>query len=501
MADKRKPPESGGGPGRKRAAPTIDLKATEVPPDPAEKKPAAAAPDPQPGPPPEPAPAPQADAAVTEPPPEKPAEPEPKPKSDLKSESSSEPEPKRTAPPPPPPPPPPPRGGFGAGATGGVIGAVIVAAVGAGLWAAGYIPSTSSLPGDLPARVATLEKQVQAVHNRPTPKANTTVLDKNVAALSQRVSKLESELGNLPTTGKAGGQKLAALEATVKSLNDTVSALGKRADTIAGTAKQAEQNAAAAQKAVGDLKQSVQNVASAQGQAPSVTPGALDALQKKVAVLDSLQKKVAALETALTNARNQLNGEIKSVRGDVTSAQQKISQAAASDRATRLALSATALRNAVMSGAPYAAELAQAKASGSDANALAPLAHFAQSGLPSRTVLANELIKLIPAMRKVAGAKKPSGDFLARLQANAEKLVRITPVQAPSGTDPGDILARLEAEAAHANIANALADLAKLPDDIRAPAKGWIATARAREAALNAAHNVAAHAARALGKG
>ena len=274
----------------------------------------------------------------------------------------------------------------------------------------------------------------------------------------------------------------------MKSVNDAVSALGKRADTIAATAKQAQQDAAAAQKDVDNVKQSV---ASAQGQTTSVAAGAFDALQKKV----------AALETALTNARNQFNGEIKNVRGNVTSAQQQIAKATSGERATRLALSATALRNAVMSGAPYAAELAQAKALGAGAKALAPLARFAPSGLPSRNELANEMNKLIPSMRKAAGAKKPSGDFLARLQANAEKLVRITPVQAPSGNDPSDILARLEAEALHADIANALADLAKLPEDVRAPANGWIAKAKARQEALAAARSFAAHAARALGKG
>jgi hypothetical protein len=407
-------------------------------------------------------------------PPEEPAKPEP------------ESEPERAAPPPPPPPPP--RGGVGAGVTGGVIGAVIVAVIGGGLWFAGYMPSSSTQPSDLPGRVATLEKQVQALQSRPAPKVDTAALDKSMATLSQRVSKLEGEIGTLPPGDKAAAQKLAALEATVKSVNDAVSALGKRADTIAGTAKQAQQDAAAAQKDVGNVKQSV---ASVQGQTSSVPSGAFDALQKKV----------AALETALDAARGKLGDAIKNVRGDVTNTQKQVAQAAAGERATRLALSATALRNAVVSGAPYAAELAQAKALGADAKALAPLARFASSGLPSRNELANELIKLVPTMRKLGGAKKPSGDFLARLQANAEKLVRITPVEAPSGNDPSDVLARIEAEAAHADIANALSDLAKLPDDIRAPAQTWIAKAKARQAALVAARNIAAHAARALGKG
>ena len=215
-----------------------------------------------------------------------------------------------------------------------------------------------------------------------------------------------------------------------------------------------------------------------------------------------MQKKVAALETALDAARGKLGDEIKNVRGDVTNTQKQVAQAATGERATRLALSATALRNAVVSGAPYAAELAQAKALGADAKALAPLARFASSGLPSRNELANELTRLVPAMRKVGGAKKPSGDFLARLQANAEKLVRITPVEAPSGNDPSDVLARIEAEAAHADIANALGRSRQAAGRCpRARANGWIAKAKARQAALAAARNVAAHAARALGKG
>ena len=42
---------------------------------------------------------------------------------------------------------------------------------------------------------------------------------------------------------------------------------------------------------------------------------------------------------------------------------------------------------------------------------------------------------------------------------------------------------------------------AKLPDKVRAPAKDWIARAKARQAARAAAQSFAARAARALGKG
>jgi hypothetical protein len=477
MADTRKPPESpGGGPRRKRVAPTIDLTATEVP-HPSADNPEAATPEP----PIEPAPA--AEAPPAEPAPQ-PATAAPEPP----AEEEMSPEPERAAPPPPSPPPPP-RGGIGAGVAGGVIGAVIVAALAAGLWYGGYMPSSPIQPNDLPARIAALEKQVDALQNRPLPKLDTSALDKSVGALSQRVSKVESELSNLPPSDKAAAQRLTGLDSTVQSLSIAVSAINKRGDDIAAAAKQAQQSAAAAEKVLNDLKQRVQNAA--KGATTSVAPGALDALQKKV----------AEIETELANARSKIEGEIKTVRGDVTSAQDRIAKAAASDRATRLALSATALRNAVVSGAPYAAELAQAKSLSADAKTLAPLDRFAQSGLPTKNQLANELVKLIPTMRKAAGAKKTSSSFLERLQANANKLVRITPVEGPAGNDVSDVLARIEAEAAHADITNALADLAKLPDNVRAPANDWIAKAKARQDALAAARSFSASATRALGKG
>ncbi len=67
-------------------------------------------------------------------------------------------------------------------------------------------------------------------------------------------------------------------------------------------------------------------------------------------------------------------------------------------------------------------------------------------------------------MLRAAGEAPRDGGFLDRLQANAEKLVRIRPVdEEPRGDDRGAILARIEQRAAQGNISGALAELAKLP--------------------------------------
>jgi hypothetical protein len=102
-------------------------------------------------------------------------------------------------------------------------------------------------------------------------------------------------------------------------------------------------------------------------------------------------------------------------------------------------------------------------------------------------------------MIKQSGAQAPSGGFLDRLQANASNLVRVRPVGAPAGDDPSAVLARIEIEAANADIGGALADLGKLPDATRAPAQAWITKAQARQAALAAARTLATETANALG--
>jgi hypothetical protein len=190
--------------------------------------------------------------------------------------------------------------------------------------------------------------------------------------------------------------------------------------------------------------------------------------------VDSVQKRLAILEQVVKNAPT--------------------------DRGARLALSAATLRDTAVSGAPFSAELDEVKSLGASEKALAPLIPFAATGIPQSPALALELRAFFPAMQKAAGAQAPAGGFLDRLQANAGKLVRIRPLDAPAGDDAAAVLARLDIETTRADIGAALADLDHLEPAVRAPAQAWIAKAQARQAALAAARQLAADTARALGK-
>ena len=327
-----------------------------------------------------------------------------------------------------------------AGAAGGLLVFVL-------LWLVGAFSSGREPSADLSPRLASIEKQLHDLAARPMP---ASVDPKAIAQVEARLAKLERAQAALesgqaalqsaqaapraPVADPAVLGRLGATERTVKSIADNVAALSKRGDGVDA------------------------------------------ALHETNGRLDKMSAALAELQTSVRAA------------------------AVGNDRAVRLAVAASTLRAAVERGVPYAVELATVKALTSNGATLAALEPFAASGLPSDAALGRELTTIIQPLRRAAGGESPSagGGFLERLQANAEKLVRIRPVDEVRGDDRGAILERIEQRAARADIAGALAQLDKLPAAARGPAQGWIAKVQARNKALEASRRVAADAVAAL---
>jgi len=403
MADKPTTPNPARGGRRKRTAPTIDLKATEVSTT---------------------SPAPDAETG------EKPGQNAHAQSAETQAESKREPD----------------AAGTGAGSpqggaaqwqllAAGCAGAAIMTGVLLALWFGGFLP----------------------VHNGETARVDSTA----TAALSDRVTRIEAAAARPQTLDSSVSERLSAADNTIKSLGVALTALTKRNDETAAGAAEARARADAAEKAVARLRASIQDVT--KNSAGGLSPAEVDVVQKRIAALE------------------------------------QVANALPKDNAARLALSAAALRDAVLSGVPFAAELDEVKTLGADEKILAPLASFANSGTPTNAALAQELRALIPALMKSSGAQAPTG-FLERLEANAGKLVRIRPVDAPAGDDASAVLARVEVEAAQAAIDDAIIDLGKLDAATRAPAQDWLRKAQARQAAFAAARQFASEATHALGK-
>jgi hypothetical protein len=343
-------------------------------------------------------------------------------------------------------------------------------AAGAALMLAGFMAASVFSGGSerkaaraLEARLARVETQVRALAARPsTP----TVDPKAMSELAARVGKLETAIATPrppATVDPALDNRIATLEGTVSALDERIGVVARRTDDIAATANETRARADAVAVSVTELQKAVRTAP------PPAAKNDLDALANRVA---ALEKTAKALEAAIA----------------------KRAAGITDDRAVRLGVAAALLKAAVERGDPITAELSTAKSLAPDAKALAPLDSFAATGVPSAAALARELAALMPRLVAAAGTAPRERGFFDRLQAHAEGLVRVRRIGAAAGNSTDAILSRIEARAAQADLGGALAELAKLPASVRAPADAWIVKAQTREAAVNASRRFAADA-------
>ena len=350
--------------------------------------------------------------------------------------------PDASAPAPEPEPSPPPRrraaGVSLLGAATAVLG-IVLAVVGI----ASLVVSRDNGVSALDARLAGLELDLRELAARAPPaSADPKILEE----VANRLAKLEAAGRAAPSSGDpALANRIAALETEVKTLAEAVGALARRN----------EETLAAARAALAELAQKL--------------PDASAAVRSE---LEGLASRVTGVE----------RGE-KAVESG--------------DRAVRLALAANALNAAVERGEPFATALATVKALGGDPKLVAALEPFAASGVPSAAALEREFSELAPSLQASA---VPREGVLGKLQANAEKLVRIRRIDEAPGSDAAAILARSEAKSSRGDISGALAEMAQLPPQARAPAEAWIKRAQAATAARDASRRLAADAFAELGK-
>ena len=334
---------------------------------------------------------------------------------------------------------------------GAIIGLVAAGAILAALWIAGAVPSRQAAP---------------ASGTSASTGGNATRISAQLKKIEDAIDARQARQQQAEPVSAELAERLAADEAQAKSLGDSLAALNRRVDDAA----------AAAQSALGKANAASDNADAAKNAAQgSIARGDLDALAKRV----------TALESALASLP-QNEGQ---------------SESAGADRAARLTIAAQGLHAAVERGQPYRDELAAAKALGADQTDIAALEPFAADGVPSAAALGRDLAALVPALRQasaIAPAIAPAeATLIGRLEAKAQKLVRITPIDAPAGNAPAGnapttVIARLDADAARNDIAAAQSDIAALPEPARFQAASWIEKAEARDAAIAASRRIAA---------
>jgi hypothetical protein len=461
MADETPPPPGAAGqPDRRRPAPTIDLKATEIAsepiPDEAAGESAAAS-----------ATGPATGAPGQTPPP---------------GQSRSDPDAAAEAP----------RGSpSGRPAAVSLVGAGMVGAILAlGVaWGVEWGIGTGNDASDTAARIAQLERQVADLAGQVRADAASSAATGDLADRLQKVEAQQARTAQQPAAppqpapDPALGNRIAAMETQLKSFAETVGALGQRRD----------RSAAANAAALSELKQKLAGLDASGAQSSEAADAAANADATRIAALAD------RIDTLEGNAKT-LGTQEQTLQSTLAADEAKRAAETSDDRAVRTAVVAAALAAAVERGGPFAAELTAAQSQGADAKALVPLAGFAATGVPRAQALARELSALEPALLQAAAGTPSDGGFLEKLQTNAERLVRIRPVEEVAGEEPAAVIARAEIKAARGDVAGALMEVANLPAPIRAPAQAWIGSAQARAAAIAASRAFAADALAALAR-
>ena len=354
----------------------------------------------------------------------------------------------------------------------GAVGAAAMLAALFALWGAGAFETRDDLTPIIAAQFAMLKQEVRDVANRPPPAA----LDRPaLAELAARAGAAEQALGRLSDLDARLGKVEAAAAAPRAAQPDQ--ALSARVSALE-----------TAERPLADLRQSVDASSTAARDAKSRADAAFEAAQK------ASPPGVAPAEMQALSAR------VTAVEQIAKTAEEKIARTAGADRIARLAFVAVALRGAVERGDPFTHELAAVKPLVPDAAALAPLEPFAATGVPRAAVLARELSQLSGPMLSAAGTAPREGGIFDRIQQNAERLVRIRPINETPGDDAATVVARADAKAQHGDLTGAVSELAALPASVRAPAEAWMKKAQAQIAALAAARGLADNAIGTLGK-
>jgi hypothetical protein len=289
-----------------------------------------------------------------------------------------------------------------------------------------------------------------AVPQTAVPQANTAAID----ALASRVAEIEARVARpaaaAPDPALAG--RLDALEKSVAALRGDLAGLRTQSEKLAADLK--------------DVKS-----------APRDSTAAID--------LSGINERIAQIERA-TRAQSAATAQADAKPAD--------------DAPLRRIVAAALLDVMVRTGEPYAAALAAAKSLAPSPDALKPLEGFAATGVPNPFNLSRELLALVPKLSPPAEASATTGSGLVeRLQAGASKLVRIERTDT-SGTDRGNVVARVTAAALRNDVNEARRELKTLAPADRAAAQAWIDKADARDAALAASRQFAAEAMTALAK-
>jgi hypothetical protein len=333
-----------------------------------------------------------------------------------------------------------------------IIGSAFAAVIGGALWIYFAADASDGLraspaaarPDDVVERIAKLEAMLRAPPQQPSPPPYLPAQagEGGVGDLGNRVAALDAKLAALT-------DRIASVEAAVRDAAVAARVALERAGEVAGRLGRERGDSDAHNRA---------------------DDGAVDDLANRVATLEAQRSELQQRQQGLDHVTDAIT---------------------AGDKAVRLATAAVALRSTLERNSPFTAELAAARSLGLDETALASLAPFAATGLPTRSELIHDLSTRLPELRRLSAPPGQDLGYLDRLRASAMKMLNIRPVQNQPGDDPATVMSRIEFEMAQQDIEAMVVELAKLPAPAREIAQPFVTKVLTRQDALAAAQRIA----------
>jgi hypothetical protein len=351
-------------------------------------------------------------------------------------------------------------------AAAGLIGGLAVLAAIA--W--GYLPmsATADAPdlAPLEGRIAKLEAAPQTPDNREAiEKLETRVADletkasdtpPELAALTDRVTQLESSLKSMAEAAKDGGS-VADAAAISQQINEAEKRLDEKIETALAEAKTGAETDTTA---IDSLKKELADVDAKLKALTEAELGSEEAqLLPEIAVLDERLRKI---ESTLPQLLEAVDEDINDTK-----------------RAT-LAIALANLRAAVDDGRPYADELAALTQLSPGTADFGSLLDYEDTGIPTMRALTASFEE---AREDALSTQQSSGDasIIDRLLGSAESLVKIRRIdEAAEGDQPDAVLARAGAKLEQGDLGAAVNEVETLQGAPREAFTKWLDAAQAR---------------------
>ena len=290
-----------------------------------------------------------------------------------------------------------------------------------------------------------------------------------LAEQTARIEALDETVAALPPVPELPEMPdLAPLEAQISELRETAEAqLGGLGEQLAG------------------LDSRLTAVERAPAGDGTVSNTAITSIERE---LDGLRTEIAAQQARIQEMADQAAADLAAAQAQTAAieaeAQAAAEAAQAEAEAAMIAAAVAEVRIAMETGEPFEPALSDLQATGIAVPEA--LAAVAVEGLPTQTALTEvfpDLARAALATARAEGVGQEDGGGLGSFLRNQFNVRSVEPRE---GDDPDAVLSRAEAALRGGDLGTTIAEIAALPDPVKAGFADWLATAQARTDALAA---------------